>query len=54
VPGRQNPEEVTAFVNNIGFGYQFAVVGALVLAAAKAADIGQELPTEWFTETEHP
>ena len=53
-PGRVNATQTTAFINNLGFGYQFAVVGAAVLAAARKSGIGRELPTDWFTETEHP
>ncbi len=52
--GRAAPEEVTCFINNLGLGYQFAVTGALLYAKAKAAGAGHELPTDWFTETEHP
>lgn len=54
VPGRANDRETTCFVNNLGLGYQFAAVGALVLEKARAAKIGRELPTEWFTEDVHP
>lgn len=52
--GRQSEAEITCFVNNIGTGFQFAVVGAVVHRAAKERGLGRELPTEWFTETEHP
>jgi ornithine cyclodeaminase/alanine dehydrogenase-like protein (mu-crystallin family) len=54
VPGRQSDDEVTCFVNNLGMGYQFAVVGALVLGEARKHGVGRDLPTEWFTEAEHP
>ena len=52
--GRTRPEETTAFLNNLGMGYQFAVAGALVWRKAKAQGAGHELPTEWFTEDVHP
>jgi ornithine cyclodeaminase/alanine dehydrogenase-like protein (mu-crystallin family) len=52
--GRQKPEDVTAFVNNIGLGYQFAVAGAVVHKKAVEQGVGRDLPTEWFTEDMHP
>jgi ornithine cyclodeaminase/alanine dehydrogenase-like protein (mu-crystallin family) len=52
--GRSAPEEVTAFLNYIGLGYQFAVLGSLVYRNARARGIGRELPTDWFTEDVHP
>jgi ornithine cyclodeaminase/alanine dehydrogenase-like protein (mu-crystallin family) len=53
-PRRQSAEDVTVFLNNIGLGAQFAAVGAQVIERARAAGIGRELPTEWFTESVHP
>jgi ornithine cyclodeaminase/alanine dehydrogenase-like protein (mu-crystallin family) len=52
--GRTLPEQRTCFLNNLGLGYQFAVVGSLVCRKAKEKGIGKELPTEWFTEDVHP
>ena len=52
--GREKPEEVTAFLNNIGMGYQFAVAGAVVYRRAKEQGVGRDFPTEWFTEDVHP
>jgi alanine dehydrogenase len=52
--GRQSDTEVTCFMNNIGLGYQFAAAGAVVIRKAKAAGLGHELPTDWFTEDVHP
>ena len=52
--GRQAPEEVTCFLNNVGMGYQFAAVGASLYRTAKAKGAGRELDTDWFTELEHP
>ncbi len=54
VDGRTLPEQRTCFLNNIGLGYQFAVVGSLVYNKAKEKGIGKELPTDWFTEDVHP
>ena len=52
--GRNNTDEVTCFVNNIGLGLQFAALGALILDKAKESGSGNELPDEWFTESVHP
>jgi len=52
--GRKSDSEITCFLNNLGMGYQFAAVGSVVHRKAKAAKVGHELPTEWFTETVHP
>jgi ornithine cyclodeaminase/alanine dehydrogenase-like protein (mu-crystallin family) len=54
VAGRQNAEEATCFLNNIGIGLQFAAVGAAVFAEAKSRGIGHEIPTDWFLESVHP
>lgn len=54
VSGRSSEEQVTCFLNNIGLGYQFAVCGALVYRKAREQKIGNELPTDWFTEDVHP
>ena len=54
VQGRTSREQITCFLNNYGLGIQFAAVGHVLLDAAKAAGIGRELPTEWFTESVHP
>ncbi len=54
VAGRASPGDVTCFLNNIGLGYQFAVVGAIVYRNARARGVGHDLPTDWFTEDVHP
>jgi len=54
VPGRQSPEEITCFINNIGLGIQFAAVGSAIYAEARAKGMGREIPTEWFLESVHP
>ncbi|HYY60207.1 MAG TPA: ornithine cyclodeaminase family protein [Burkholderiales bacterium] len=53
-PGRESDREITCFVNNVGTGLQFAAAGAYVLARARAARVGTELPDDWFTEDVHP
>jgi len=52
--GRADDEQMTCFLNTLGMGYQFAAAGYLVHKKAVAAGIGNELPTDWFTETVHP
>ena len=52
--GRVDDHQVTCFLNNLGMGYQFAAAGYLVYQKAIEAGIGNELPTDWFTETVHP
>ena len=54
VPGRQSPDEITCFVNNMGAGLQFAALGAALLTRARAYGGGHEVPTEWFLEHVHP
>ncbi|MCC6779644.1 MAG: hypothetical protein IT537_23940 [Hyphomicrobiales bacterium] len=45
---------MTCFISNIGLGYQFAAVGALIYRKAKEARRGHDLPTDWLTEDVHP
>lgn len=52
--GRDNPEQVTAFLNNMGMGFQFAAAGSVLYRKAKEAGAGHDLPTDWFTEDVHP
>lgn len=54
VSGRNSPEEITCFINNIGLGIQFAAVGGAIYSEAKAKGVGKEIPTDWFLETVHP
>lgn len=54
IPGRQSPEEIVLFKNNVGLGVQFAAVGYMVYQKALAAGVGRRLPLEWFTQTIHP
>jgi ornithine cyclodeaminase/alanine dehydrogenase-like protein (mu-crystallin family) len=53
-PGRTAPEQVTVFFNNVGLGYQFAVLGAAIYRNARSRGVGRELPTDWFTEDVNP
>ena len=52
--GRENDQEVTCFLNNLGLGYQFAAAGSVIYKRAVEQNIGHVLPTDWFTETVHP
>lgn len=54
VKGRESDKEVTCFLNNLGLGYQFAAAGSVIYKRAKEQGAGNELPTDWFTETVHP
>jgi len=53
-PGRTKKEAITCFCNNVGLGLQFAAVGSEVLARAREARVGREIPTDWFLESVHP
>jgi hypothetical protein len=44
---------ITGFVNNIGVGIQFAALGALVYERARERGLGQEIPSDWFTQDVH-
>jgi alanine dehydrogenase len=52
--GRKSEREITAFLNNVGTGLQFAAAGAYVLKKARAQRVGTELPDDWFSEDVHP
>ncbi len=52
--GRTNDSEITCFINDMGLGLQFASAAGLAYHKAKAAGLGHELPTDWFTEDVHP
>jgi alanine dehydrogenase len=54
VPGRESPDEITCFINNIGMGLQFAALGAGAYEQARAKGIGREIPTDWFLQSVHP
>jgi alanine dehydrogenase len=53
-PGRANSEERVVFLNPVGTGLQFAAVAKHILLAAEKQQIGERLPTVWFTEDMHP
>jgi len=49
--GRTSDDQITCMVNSVGSGYQFAVLGHVLLTAAREQGVGQEIPSEWFTAT---
>ena len=53
-PGRMKKDTISCFCNNVGLGLQFAAVGSEVLARAREARVGREIPTDWFLESVHP
>jgi len=53
-PQRESDAQITCFSNNLGIGMQFAAVGHAVYRAAKEKGIGKELPSEWFSQLNHP
>ena len=53
-PKRTNAKQISVFVNDNGIGAQFAMCGAVLYKRAVAANAGQDLPTDWFTEDVHP
>jgi alanine dehydrogenase len=52
--GRIKDDSISCFCNNVGLGLQFAAVGSEVLARAREARVGREIPTDWFLESVHP
>jgi len=53
-PGRSNDKQITFFLNNIGTGIQFAVMGYYIYREAKKRGLGREIPTDWFLEEIRP
>lgn len=45
---------MTAFVNTVGLGLQFAAIGSLAAERAREQGVGNEIPTDWLTEDLHP
>ncbi len=52
--GRTNDDEMTCFINDMGLGLQFAAAAGIAYRKAREAGLGNELPTDWFTEDVHP
>lgn len=53
-PGRQSDDEITCFHNYKGMGLQFAAIGSIVLAEARARQLGLPVEDHYFSQTVHP
>ncbi|NIS60484.1 MAG: hypothetical protein GTO13_07260, partial [Proteobacteria bacterium] len=53
-PHRTTPSQITLMNKNWGLGIEFASVAKLIYDRARDAGIGNEIPTEWFSQTSHP
>ncbi|MFC1815531.1 hypothetical protein ACFL0M_06195 [Thermodesulfobacteriota bacterium] len=53
-PQRESDTQISCFGNNLGLGFQFAAVGHAVYQKATAQEAGKELPSEWFSQLNHP
>jgi alanine dehydrogenase len=51
---RESEAQISCFGNNLGLGIQFAAVGHAVYQKAKAEGLGKDLPSEWFSQLNHP
>jgi alanine dehydrogenase len=54
VIGRENDQQITFFLNNVGTGVQFAAMGYCAFKAAKEQGLGHEIPSEWFLQDIKP
>ena len=48
--GRTSASQITCFINNIGFGIQFAAAGSIVYKLAKDKGVGTPIPLDWFAQ----
>ncbi|MFQ5840972.1 MAG: ornithine cyclodeaminase family protein [Thermodesulfobacteriota bacterium] len=53
-PQRTAPSQITLMNKDWGLGIEFASVAKLIYDRARDAGIGNEIPTEWFSQTSHP
>lgn len=53
-PHRTTPSQITLMNKNWGLGIEFASVAKLIYDRARDAGIGNEISTEWFSQTSHP
>jgi ornithine cyclodeaminase/alanine dehydrogenase-like protein (mu-crystallin family) len=53
-PKRSDERQVTMLNKGWGLGIEFAAVGKVVYDKARQANLGKEIPTEWFSQTSHP
>ena len=52
-PGRENNNQITFFMNNIGIGIQFTASAHVVYQRALECGIGREIPSDIFLQTWH-
>lgn len=50
IGGRETPDQITLFANNIGLGIQFAACCHLLFDRAQEVDVGEDLPIGWFLQ----
>jgi ornithine cyclodeaminase/alanine dehydrogenase-like protein (mu-crystallin family) len=50
VDGREHEDDITFFLNQMGMGCQFAVIGSIVHEHAETHDLGLELDDDLFTQ----
>ena len=50
-PGRTSDDQITCMINSVGCGYQFSVLGYVLLKRAREEGVGQDIPSDWFTTT---
>ncbi len=53
-PNRTSDEDITLMYKGIGLGIEFAATAKKVYDIALREGRGQEIPSEWFTQTSHP
>ncbi len=53
-PRRTTSSQITLMNKDWGLGIEFASVAKLIYDRARDAGIGNEIPTEWFSQTSHP
>jgi alanine dehydrogenase len=54
IAGRQNDQQITFFLNNVGTGVQFAAMGYCAFKGAREKGLGHEIPSEWFLQDIKP
>jgi ornithine cyclodeaminase/alanine dehydrogenase-like protein (mu-crystallin family) len=53
-PKRTSSSQITLMNKHFGLGIEFASVAKFIYDQARTRGIGQEMPTEWFSQTSHP
>jgi alanine dehydrogenase len=50
-PGRERPDQISCFLNNIGIGIQFAAAGWAAYEAAREQGVGTPIPDDWLLQS---